>query len=102
MLPSAPFTPWVSCPLAIVPAQTVKAVTTNKGALVQNNVPVTLNLTGANTFTNMQIVPSLVACTGQATSTFATFTPTALGTNSVTASVPADDAPANNSLSNPL
>ncbi len=89
-------------PLGIVPAQTVRAVTTNKGALAQNNVPVTLNLTGANTFTNMQVVASLAACVGQATSTFASFTPTAFGTNSVTASVPADDAPANNSATNPL
>lgn len=82
--------------------QVTRALITNAGAAALTNVPVTLNITGANTFTNIQNIPSLPACGGQATVTFASFTPTAVGANTVTVSVPTDDIPGNDSLSKPL
>ena len=87
----------------LVGPQTVKAVITNKGANALTNLPVTLNLTGANTFTNLQtVVGPIAGCGGQAVVTFAPFTPTALGSDTVTVSVPADQVASNNSKSKPL
>ena len=89
-------------PLGLVPAQLIGAVVNNRGANAMSNVPVTLNITGANTFSDTQMVASLAACTGQSIVTFAGFTPGALGANTVAVSVPADDVGANNSLSKAL
>jgi len=86
----------------LVGAQTVKAVVSNRGAAALTNLPVTFNLTGAETFTNTQTVPSLSACGGTATVTFAPFIPAAIGSDTVTISVPADDIAGNNSKSKPL
>jgi hypothetical protein len=83
-------------------AQTTQALVTNLGAATLTSLPVTLNLTGANTFTNMQTIPSIAPCGGQASVTFAPFTPGTIGSNTVAVSVPADDIPGNNSLSKPL
>jgi hypothetical protein len=82
--------------------QITKALVTNVGAATLTNLPVTLNITGANTFTDTQNIPSLASCGGTATVTFASFTATAVGSNTVTVSVPADDIPGNNSQSKPL
>ena len=65
-------------PLGLVPAQSIKAVIINYGAATQTNLPVTLNITGANSFTDTQTIASLAGCGSQTTVTFATFTP-ALG-----------------------
>jgi hypothetical protein len=81
---------------------TVKALVTNVGGATLTNLPVTLNITGDQTFTDTQNIPSLAACGGQATVTFAPFTPSGVGNDTVTVSVPADDIPGNNSLSKPL
>jgi hypothetical protein len=81
---------------------TVKALVTNVGAAPLTNLPVTLNITGNQTFTDTQNIPSLTACGGQATVTFAPFTPSGVGNDTVTVSVPVDDIPGNNSLSKPL
>jgi len=89
-------------PFGLVPAQTTQAVITNNGANTLTSLPVTLNVTGADTFTDTQIIPSIASCGGSATVTFATFTPGALGSDTVTVSVPADDVNTNNSLSKPL
>jgi hypothetical protein len=89
-------------PVGLVPAQQIKASVANKGALPQTNVPVTLNVTGTDTFTNMQTVASMAACTGTGTVTFAGFTPAAIGSDTITASVPADDVNSNNSKSHQL
>ena len=89
-------------PFGLVPAQNIKGVVANHGANTLTNLPVTLNITGANTFTNGQNIASLSSCTGQGTATFAGFTPTALGANTVQVSVPADDVAGDNSLSKPL
>ena len=89
-------------PLGLVPGQNIKALIANKGTNTLTNLPVTLNITGANTFNDTQTVPSLAGCGGQAMVTFAPFTPGALGSNTVQVSVPADDIAANNSLSKAL
>ena len=86
----------------LVGPQTVQAVVTNKGASALSNLPVTFNLTGAEIFSNTQNVATLAACGGTTTVTFAPFTPSAIGSDTVTVSVPADDNNANNSGSKPL
>ena len=85
----------------LVGPQTVQAVVTNHGN-ASTNVPVTLNITGADTFSNVQTIATLAACGGQATVTFAPFTPGAIGSDTVTVSVPADDIAGNNSRNRPL
>jgi hypothetical protein len=75
----------------------ISAAIINEGTSAATNVPVTLNITGANTFTNTQIVAS-VAPGATATVTFTAFTPTANGTNSVAVSVPSDDYAGNNNI----
>jgi hypothetical protein len=74
----------------------VQAVVTNAGSATLTNLPVTLNVTGANTFTNTQTIASLV--TGASTTvTFAAYPTTFVaGTNTVTVTVPADGNAANN------
>ena len=89
-------------PLGLVPAQAIKGVINNKGTSTLTNLPVTLNVTGANTFTNGQVIASLASCTGQGTATFAGFTPTALGATNVTVTVPADNIAVNNTLTKAL
>jgi len=89
-------------PLGKVPSQVLKSVVTNKGAAPSSNVPVTLNVTGADTFSDLKMTPALASCTGQGIITFAGFTPGAVGTDNVTVSVPSDDVTTNNSKSQPL
>lgn len=59
------------------------------------NVPVTLNITGANTFNDVQNVSIPVG--GSTVVSFSAFTPTATGNNTINVSVPADDVATNNS-----
>jgi hypothetical protein len=76
----------------------VQARITNTGNQPLANVPVTLNVTGANTFTNTQTVASL-AVGASATVTFASYPATlALGTNTVTVTLPADANINNNAM----
>ena len=49
-------------PRGLVPAQIINGVVTNKGAATQTNLPVTLNIGGVETFTDMQTIPSLPSC----------------------------------------
>ena len=75
----------------------VRAMVTNRGFNALTNVVVTLNVTGANTFTNTQTIATL-APNASTTVTLAAYPATlALGTNNVVVSVPADDNSANNS-----
>lgn len=68
----------------------VSARVTNTGTAALTNLQVTLSVTGANTFSNVQTVPSLAAG-ASATVTFASYPTTlAAGTNIVTVAVPAD------------
>jgi len=76
---------------------TVQAVVTNAGTSAQTNLAVTLNVTGANTFTDTKTVASLAAG-ASTTVTFASYPNTlTVGTNVVTVTVPADGNAANNS-----
>ncbi|WP_046244214.1 T9SS-dependent choice-of-anchor J family protein [Hymenobacter terrenus] len=76
--------------------QTVSAIVSNSGTNALTNLAVTLSVTGANTSTNTQTVASL-APGATTTVTFAAYTPTNQGTNTVTVSVPSDDNNTNNS-----
>lgn len=76
---------------------TISANIVNEGINPITNLNVTLNVTGANTFTNSQVIASLAS--GASTNvTFTAFSPTVEGVNNITVSVPADDANSNNSL----
>ena len=86
-------------PFGLVPPQATGAVVNNNGANSLTSLPITLNVTGADTFTNMQTIPSVTSCGGQSSAAFASFTPGVIGTDTITASVPADDVNANNTLS---
>ena len=88
-------------PLGLVPPQMLQGVVSNKGANVLNNLPVMLNITGANPFSDTKNIASIASCTGTGSATFAPYTPMALGTDTVTVSVPADDNNTNNSVSHP-
>src|SRR5206468_361127 len=89
--------------LPIGVSETIGAVVNNVGALAQTNVPVTANVTGSNSYTNMQTIASLAGCSGQAIATFSfPFAPGSIGFNTLTVSVPADDNTANNSVSKPV
>ncbi|SHM06587.1 T9SS type A sorting domain-containing protein [Hymenobacter psychrotolerans] len=76
--------------------QVVQAVVRNAGSAALTNLPVTLNVTGATTFTDIKLVPTL-APGATATVTFAAYTPATVGTNTLTVSVPADGGNTNNS-----
>ncbi|RYY15299.1 MAG: hypothetical protein EOO36_12950, partial [Cytophagaceae bacterium] len=74
----------------------VQAVITNLGTAALTNVPVTLNVTGANTFADTKTVAS-IPVGGAATVTFAAYPSTlSLGSNLLTVTVPADDNASNN------
>ncbi|HXD32667.1 MAG TPA: choice-of-anchor D domain-containing protein, partial [Pyrinomonadaceae bacterium] len=82
--------------------QFTRAVVTNLGAATLTNLPVTLNITGVDNFTDMVNIPTLAPCGGTTTVTFATFISGTVGSDTVTVSVPTDDIPGNNSQSKPL
>ena len=74
----------------------VRAVVVNRGTNALTNLVATLNVTGANTFTNTQTIPSLAPNTATIV-TFAAYPATlTLGTNNVVVSVPNDDNSGNN------
>jgi hypothetical protein len=76
--------------------QVVQALVRNAGSAALTNVAVTLNVTGANTFTDAKIIPTLAAG-ASTTVSFNAFTPTATGNNTLAVSVPADAGNTNNS-----
>ncbi|MBC7888116.1 MAG: T9SS type A sorting domain-containing protein [Ferruginibacter sp.] len=84
-------------PVAYGSPHIVKALVRNAGASTINNLAVTLNVTGANTFSNLQTVTSL-APGASATVSFAGYSPANIGTNTVTVNVAADDNNTNNSV----
>ncbi len=79
-------------------AHTVSSVIVNNGSAVLTNLPVTLTVSGSNTFSNTQNIVSLAAG-ASATVTFLPYTSTNFGTNTLTVSVPADDLSTNNTRS---
>lgn len=77
---------------------TVAAAVQNRGLEALTNVPVTLTVSGANTFTSTKTVP-ILSPGAVATVTFDAYPATmAVGTNNLTVSVAADDNNDNNSL----
>ncbi len=76
----------------------VKANIKNTGTTTLTNKVVTLNVTGANTFTNTQTIASL-APGASTVVTFAGYTSSLTGTNNVTVTVPTDGNNTNNSIS---
>ncbi len=86
-----------SLPNSYTTNHVMQAIVTNPGLNALSNLAVTLNITGANTFSDVQNIVSL-ASGGTAVVTFAAFTPTTVGNNTVSVSVPADDNNTNNTL----
>ncbi len=76
----------------------VTARITNSGTTTLTNKVVTLNVTGANVFTNTQTIATLAAG-ASAIVTFAGYTSNNAGTNTVTVSVPADAVATGNTVS---
>jgi hypothetical protein len=76
----------------------VRASITNNGMSTKTNYVLTLNITGANTFTTTTTIPSL-ASGATTTVSFPYYTPINLGTDNVSVSAPADDDPADNTAS---
>ena len=75
----------------------IKANIKNNGDNTLTNIPVTLNITGANTFTDVQNIPSLASGSSVNVS-FSAFSPSSTGANSIIVSLPADNANVNNSV----
>lgn len=73
----------------------VQATVRNAGNATVNNIPVGLQISGANTFTNALIIPSLAAGASTVV-TFANWTPLALGLNTLSVGVPSDQNNVNN------
>ncbi|MBC6697480.1 T9SS type A sorting domain-containing protein [Hymenobacter puniceus] len=76
--------------------QVVQALISNTGSTALTNLPVTLNVTGANTFSDAKIITTLAPGTSTLVS-FTAFTPNATGNNTLVVSVPADAVNTNNS-----
>jgi hypothetical protein len=74
----------------------VRAYIFNYGTTTRTNLQVTLNVTGANTFTTSVTIPSIAPNTGGFI-TFPGYTSATVGVNNITVSVPADDFVSNNS-----
>jgi hypothetical protein len=75
----------------------VQAYIKNQGAVTIYNTPATLNIAGANSFTNVKTIDSILAGS-QSLVTFDNFVPTSVGANTVTVSIPSDENNTNNSL----
>lgn len=69
---------------------------TNPGVNPQGMVPITLTVSGANTYTQTVFLSS-IAANGSAIVSFDPYMPINYGTNVITVTVPADDNPTNNS-----
>ncbi len=79
------------------PGHTVSAQIRNNSSVTLSNVPVTLGVSGANTFNNTQTVSS-IAPGATANVVFTPFVPTANGLNNMTVTVAADQYTNNNSF----
>lgn len=76
----------------------VSALVSNAGTNSLTNLNVSLNISGANVFADVQTIASLAPGASTLVS-FSGFSPTNLGANTVTVSVPNDDVNSNNSAS---
>jgi hypothetical protein len=84
-------------PQIIAPNMYLQAIVRNNSAGPLTNVPVTANITGANPFTDNQMISS-IAAGATATVNFTNWSTANLGANTVNVSVPADQNNANNSM----
>ncbi len=75
----------------------IQALITNSGSNTLTNLPVTLTISGANSFTDVQTIASLASCASTVV-TFGGFTPSSIGTNTISVSVAPDDNNANNTM----
>lgn len=75
----------------------ISAIVTNKSNTALTNINVNASITGVNTYSNSQIIPSL-ASGASTTVSFANWTPSALGANVLNINVPADQNNTNNSF----
>lgn len=84
-------------PIPFGTPHTVQAYIKNQGAATLYNYPATLTITGANNFTDVVTFDSLLPGV-RTLVTFNSFTPSNLGMNNITVSVPADQNNINNSI----
>lgn len=75
----------------------ISANVRNKSNVALTNIVVTAAISGANTYSNSQTIPTLAAG-AVVTVNFTSWTPTALGSNVLSVSVPADQFNANNNF----
>lgn len=73
----------------------IKTTILNNGSSTLTSVPVTLNITGANSFTDVQTIPSILPGASFVVN-FTAYTPNVLGTNIINVTVPLDDNISNN------
>lgn len=84
-------------PIPVGTPHVASAVVVNRGTSAIASLPVTLTVSGATTFSNVQTLTNVQP--GDTTLvTFASYSPTATGINTLTVSVPADDNSGNNSI----
>ncbi len=84
-------------PIPIANPHTIRARVTNTGGTVLTGLPVTLNVTGANSFTNVQMIT--IPPQSSSIVSFANFSPTSIGDNALTVTIPADDTTSDNNRS---
>jgi len=87
-----------SIPAVLNSGHNIKAIIKNGSNAALANIPVYLNVTGANSFANTQTVTSL-ASGATTTVTFASFNPQINGVNTISVTVDPDQLPNNNSKS---
>jgi hypothetical protein len=86
-----------SLPAVFSAPHAVTAVVKNNAGTAASNVNVNLNISGANTFTDMKTIPSL-AGGAVTTVTFSNWTPLSLGFNTLAVTVASDQNNANNNV----
>lgn len=77
----------------------IRARIVNEGTNASAATTVDLNITGANSFSSLGIVVPALASGASAVVSFAPYTPTNLGANTITVTLPADDVLSNNTSS---
>jgi hypothetical protein len=85
-------------PIPFATPHTISANVINNGGNTLSNLAVTLDITGANTFNDVQNIASLLPG-ASTTVSFNTFTPANIGNNTINISLPADDYTGDNILS---
>jgi hypothetical protein len=76
-------------------SQTIQAVVHNRSNVAMNNIPVSINITGANAFTDSKTVGTLAAG-AQATVSFNSYNATNFGVSNMSVTVPTDEVNTNN------